>query len=583
MKNNKKDIARKEINSFRQKENLINSKSMERSRTKDLVNKFEVKLREDKNRSKAKAEMFNDKKGQEKLQMIKSIKLEKQRVEADKEKAFYDNFPKNVIVQFCSNEGAKLGSTMSISTSTDKSLLNKILNKLKNTEDQHIMTVEDNEISKTLRDTLLANLKLNKQKEFNSENVVKIIYHPENLYYVKPLTRGGASMEGHTDSILTVQFSPCGKFLASGGGDMVLRIWDMDTSTLSHNFEGHSSWIMNVLWSPCGEYLASGSLNGIVIIVNGKKSDSKPIKYTSHKDCVTSLSWKPLHLEGDYCLLSSGKDGSIRCYSVLSNTTVFNIVCHSDSISKVIWSGENIIYTSSRDKSLRSWGDTGELIEVYNGHAHWINTMSINTEFVLRTGFYDYESKSENTEYENKMAFLEGKNLNEKRQAALKRYNNLKQKYNFESSFDRLVTGSDDFTMMLWNPKNSKKCIARLTGHNQLVNHVVFSPNSLYIASASFDKSIKLWNASTGTFICNFYGHISAVYQLSWSADSKFLVSASKDSTVKLWNIKSDKNNKSSRVTLPGHSDEVYCIDWSPDGLSAASGSKDKRVNTWKH
>lgn len=94
MKNNKKDIARKEINSFRQKENLINSKSMERSRTKDLVNKFEVKLREDKNRSKAKAEMFNDKKGQEKLQMIKSIKLEKQRLRQIKKKHFMTIFQK---------------------------------------------------------------------------------------------------------------------------------------------------------------------------------------------------------------------------------------------------------------------------------------------------------------------------------------------------------------------------------------------------------------------------------------------------------------------------------------------------------
>lgn len=98
---------------------------------------------------------------------------------------------------------------------------------------------------------------------------------------------------------------------------------------------------------------------------------------------------------------------------------------------------------------------------------------------------------------------------------------------------ERLVSGSDDFTLFLWHPEKQKTPIARLTGHQQLVNDVKFSPDASIIASASFDKSIKLWHGSTGKFIGSLRGHVQAVYVIAWSADSRLLVSGSADSTLK--------------------------------------------------
>ena len=66
------------------------------------------------------------------------------------------------------------------------------------------------------------------------------------------------------------------------------------------------------------------------------------------------------------------------------------------------------------------------------------------------------------------------------------------------SEAERLVSGSDDFTLFLWRPEVDKKAVARLTGHQQLVNDVRFSPDTRLLASASFDKSIKLWDGRTG-------------------------------------------------------------------------------------
>lgn len=63
---------------------------------------------------------------------------------------------------------------------------------------------------------------------------------------------------------------------------------------------------------------------------------------------------------------------------------------------------------------------------------------------------------------------------------------------------ERLVSGSDDFTLFLWSPSEDKKPLQRMLGHQALVNQVLFSPDARIIASASFDKSIKLWEGKTG-------------------------------------------------------------------------------------
>ncbi|KAG0260294.1 hypothetical protein BG011_001995 [Mortierella polycephala] len=144
---------------------------------------------------------------------------------------------------------------------------------------------------------------------------------------------------------------------------------------------------------------------------------------------------------------------------------------------------------------------------------------------------------------------------------------------------ERLCSGSDDFTMYLWPNKKEEvdgKKVApkRMVGHQKTVNHVSFSPDGRYIASGSFDKSVKIWDSRDGKFIASLRGHVGEVYQVVWSSDSRMLLSCSKDSTIKLWDIKTKKM----KMELPGHLDEVFTVDWSPSGDKAASGSKDKTL-----
>ncbi|KAF7244504.1 hypothetical protein EYD10_09484, partial [Varanus komodoensis] len=281
-----------------------------------------------------------------------------------------------------------------------------------------------------------------------------------------------------------------------------------------------------------------------------------------HSKWITSLCWEPLHSNPE-CrhLASSSKDGSVRIWDTAAGRCDKILTSHTQSVTCVKWGGEGLLYSSSQDRTIKVWrAQDGVLCRTLQGHAHWVNTMALSTDYVLRTGAFEPAEASINPQD------VSG-SLAEIKEKALQRYNQVRG-----HAPERLVSGSDDFTLFLWEPADDKKALGRMTGHQALINQVVFSPDTRIIASASFDKSIKLWDGKTGKFLASLRGHVSAVYQIAWSADSRLLVSGSSDSTLKVWDAKTRKL----AIDLPGHADEVFAVDWSPDGQRVASGGKDK-------
>ena len=562
------------------------------NKSKIVIKKWKPNDNFEKNGLKVKREMFQGKLGQKEkanLDLKKQENIKKAELLKPKE----EEIPLQIITKFISMEGTELNNeetlTNEITLPTQITLvdLNKLINEklLKNKEEPQLYQfyINDIQIKNNLSETL------KKIKDFSSENVYKIVYCPESLFRVKPLTRGGTVLEGHSDSILTVQFSPDGNLLCSGGGDTILRFWDMNTDTPidinkkenededENNIQIHNAWILNITFSPDGSLLITGDVDGYFGIWDPIKYIPKISKATkAHKKWITSISFKPLHLYKENEIIkfiSTGKDGFLKMWNATTGKIIISTLAHEQSITKTIWSGENIIYTCSEDQTVKIFDENLSHIKTLHGHSHWINTMALNTEYILRTGCYDYENIKGN-DYLLFSEKIKKLNYEQKISHALNRYNKFKQKIN---SSEKLVTGSDDNTLILWDQKISNKPLIRMVGHQGIVNDVKFSPNAFYLASASFDKCIKIWNANTGTFLFNLRGHVGPVYQLAWSPNSKMLLSCSKDSTLQCWNIQTKK----AMHNLPGHADEIYTVDWAPNGIKAASGSKDQRVRIW--
>ena len=79
-----------------------------------------------------------------------------------------------------------------------------------------------------------------------------------------------------------------------------------------------------------------------------------------------------------------------------------------------------------------------------------------------------------------------------------------------------------------------------LTGHQVEVWSISFSPDGKTLASASGDKTVRLWDVAAGKAIKTLLGHQGQVRSISFSPDGKTLASASYDKTVMLWNLDLD-------------------------------------------
>lgn len=159
------------------------------------------------------------------------------------------------------------------------------------------------------------------------------------------------------------------------------------------------------------------------------------------------------------------------------------------------------------------------------------------------------------------------------------------------SSGQTLISCCWDNTVKVWQLQNAannggnlaqsksldKALLYTLFPHTEAVNCVAITPNGKTLATASEDRTIKLWDLPTQRLISTFAGHTGAVKSIAISHDGKILASGSADSTIKLWNLETGELLH----TLIGHSDGVKCVAIGPDSKILISGSLDKTIKLW--
>jgi len=113
--------------------------------------------------------------------------------------------------------------------------------------------------------------------------------------------------------------------------------------------------------------------------------------------------------------------------------------------------------------------------------------------------------------------------------------------------------------------------------HSKCVNSLVFSDDERFLASASCDKTVKLWAVERGELFRTLEGHQDCVTSVIFSPDSKTVVSASCDRTVKIWDIDTGECSR----TLKGHQDCVTSVMFLPGTKQLVSASCDNTVGIW--
>lgn len=256
----------------------------------------------------------------------------------------------------------------------------------------------------------------------------------------------GQTLEGHTNWVSSVTFSPDGKTLASGSYDRTIKFWDVKTGKELRTLQGHTNWVRSVAFSPDGERLVSCSEDETVRL-------------------WTVETGEPIHI--------------LRTLNVLrGNDTLIMFVIFSPNGQWVAGCGE--------DRSVRLWDvNTGETLKILHGHTNPVATAAFNSDSsILASGSYDQTIRMWNT--------LTGETLK-----ILRGHTRSVSSVAFSRDGQCLASGGYDQTVRLWDGVTGQ-LLHTLQEHTNWVQSVAFHPNGQTLASCGADETIKIWDVRTG-------------------------------------------------------------------------------------
>uniref|UniRef100_A0A7S0TBX3 Uncharacterized protein n=1 Tax=Elphidium margaritaceum TaxID=933848 RepID=A0A7S0TBX3_9EUKA len=120
-------------------------------------------------------------------------------------------------------------------------------------------------------------------------------------------------------------------------------------------------------------------------------------------------------------------------------------------------------------------------------------------------------------------------------------------------------------------------CLAWYRGHCFPIWDVEFSPLGLYFATASHDRTARLWSTDKGVPLRIFAGHLSDVECVRFHPNCNYVLTGSSDRTIRMWDIQSGNCVR----LMSGHLNSVHDLQVTSDGRCIVSASQDKTIRVW--
>lgn len=369
-------------------------------------------------------------------------------------------------------------------------------------------------------------------------------------------------------------FSPDGRKLgavADGRGGKTLMLWDSASGKSDGPVRTYAEAPESLAFSPDGRWMAVGLFDSTIRLSSLRDKQADEV-LTGHQRLVGALAFSP-----DSRLLASGSDDwSVSLWDVTSMDRVATLNAHARPIVDLAFAngGRSLLSASSEDHVLQAW-TLPRPFDFVSTAAHSGAVRAVAWDpggAVLASAGDDRAVRLWNASTLQPLPNpLPGAHADAVRALA------------FAPKGEFLVSAGRDGRIVVWDWRRRRIARGPVPGHDRWIFDLAISRDGRTLATASWDKSVKLWSLPDLRFLGQFRKDSDSVGGVAFSSDGRLIASASNDHAVRLWDLGSAEPTGQAlpAAVLSGHSEVVRPVVFSPGDGSLVSGGGDGRIKFW--